>query len=49
MAETEEKDFKKTEGNQESFTKQSKPEIRQSNLPSYVIPSITGVLFRLFL
>jgi copper resistance protein C len=45
MAETEEEDLKKVENNHESSTKQSKPEIKQSNLPSYVIPSITGVLF----
>ncbi|MEK3886584.1 copper resistance CopC family protein [Bacillus sp. FSL K6-3431] len=45
LTETEEEDPKQEEDNQESSTEPLKQEVEHSNLPSYVIPSITGVLF----
>ncbi|WP_338471633.1 copper resistance protein CopC [Niallia sp. XMNu-256] len=45
MDKTEIEDQDTVDDNQEGPINQLKPEIKQSNLPSYVIPSITGVLF----
>ncbi|AZV43062.1 copper resistance CopC family protein [Peribacillus asahii] len=45
MAETEKKEPKQGEDNQESSTEQPKQDIKQSNVPSYLIPSIIGILF----
>ncbi|USK62446.1 copper resistance CopC family protein [Peribacillus asahii] len=44
-AENEEKKLKQVEDNQENSTEQSKQDVKQSNVPSYVIPSIIGILF----
>ena len=43
-SETEEGEPKQVEDNQES-NKTPKQEVQQSNVPSYIIPSVTGVLF----
>ncbi|MFD6440610.1 copper resistance protein CopC [Peribacillus sp. NPDC060186] len=43
--ETVQEEPEKTEDNQGSTTIQPEQEVKQSNIPSYIIPSIIGVLF----
>ena len=45
LTETEDVEPKQVAENQESSIDPSKQEVEQSNIPSYVIPIITGVLF----
>jgi methionine-rich copper-binding protein CopC len=45
LVETEKEEPKQVADNQESSTNQSKQEVEQINVPSYVIPTITSILF----